>query len=152
MSDVFRVIREDRNKAKYMPLLLVGDESKSMIYRYLDDGILYVGYLDNIAIAVCVIVVCGDDCIEVKNLAVEHKYRRKGYGSAILGHIHSLYSKKNIILGTGETPSTLNFYRSCGYEYSHLIQNFFTDNYPSPIIEDGIVLKDMIYLKRKNTL
>lgn len=38
---------------------------------------------------------------------------------------------------------------SCGYSYSHRIAGFFTDNYPGPIIEDGVRLKDMLYLSKQ---
>lgn len=67
----------------------------------------------------------------------------------MLEYIEHLNSGKTIILGTGETPSTLSFYQACGYTYSHRIPNFFTANYDHPIIEDGIMLKDMVYLCKK---
>ena len=52
-------------------------------------------------------------------------------------------------VGTGETPAILSFYWSCGLEISHrLLKNFFTDNYDHPTFEDGILLIDMVYLKK----
>ena len=66
-----------------------------------------------------------------------------------LGYAESQHSNKKIILGTGETPSTLRFYKFRGYSYSHRIPNFFTDNYPAPIIEEGVTLCDMIYLEKR---
>lgn len=36
-----------------------------------------------------------------------------------------------------------------GFKYSHRIKNFFTDNYDHPIVEEGILLEDMVYLKRR---
>ena len=87
--------------------------------------------------------------VEIKNLAVDAEYRRHGYGRRMLEYVESQHSNKRFILGTGETPSTLRFYKSCGYSYSHRIPNFFTDNYPTPIIEEGVTLRDMIYLKKQ---
>lgn len=145
----FIIIEVRRDKREYLPLLLIGDESEAMINKYIDNGALYVGFIDGIAIAVCVTAPHDTDCIEVKNLAVNPAYQRKGYGSAMLEHIHSLHPGKNFILGTGETNPTLCFYRSCGYVYSHRIRDYFTDNYPHQIIEDGVILKDLIYLKRQ---
>lgn len=52
-------------------------------------------------------------------------------------------------VGTGESPLTLPFYRKCGFIFSHRIADFFTEHYPRPIVEAGVTLKDMIYLKRK---
>lgn len=149
--DNFTIIETYSNKKQYLPLLLIGDESESMIDRYLDSGTLYVGMLNSKPIAVCVIVNLDSDTVEIKNLAVETEYRKHGYGRRMLEYVESQHSDKKIILGTGETPSTLRFYKSCGYFYSHRIPNFFTDNYPTPIIEEGITLCDMIYLKKKTS-
>ena len=54
-----------------------------------------------------------------------------------------------MMVGTGDVPGTLAFYKSCGFEYSYCIKDFFTENYDHPIIDNGVLLKDMIYLKRK---
>ena len=52
-------------------------------------------------------------------------------------------------VGTGESPLTLPFYEKLGFKYSHRIKNFFIDNYNHPIYENGILLKDMVYLKKE---
>ena len=150
-SDNFTIIEAYSNNKQYLPLLIMGDESESMIDRYLDSGSLYVGLLNGKPIAVCVIVNLDSDTVEIKNLAVETEYRRYGYGRRMLEYVESQHSDKKIILGTGETPSTLRFYKSCGYFYSHRVPNFFTDNYPTPLIEEGITLCDMIYLEKKTS-
>jgi len=54
-----------------------------------------------------------------------------------------------MLVGTGETPGTLSFYESCGFVRSHRIPDFFTDHYHHSIVEEGITLKDMIYLKKE---
>ena len=56
--------------------------------------------------------------------------------------------EKTSLSGRETPPSTLRFYKSCGFTYSHRIPDFFTDNYPDPIIEEGVRLRDMIYLKK----
>ena len=148
-DDNFTITRVDNYKKQYLPLLLIGDESETMIDRYLDCGTLYVGILNGKPIAVCVTVNLDADTVEIKNLAVETEYRQHGYGRRMLEYAESQHSDKKIILGTGETPSTIRFYESCGYCYSHRIPDFFTDNYPAPIIEEGVTLRDMIYLKKQ---
>lgn len=148
-DDGFRIIEADTDKRDYLPLLIIGDESEAMIDRYIDSGTLYVGFVHGKPIAVCVAVYINSDTVEIKNLAVIERYRCQGYGHRMLQYVENLHPYKTIILGTGETPSTLRFYASCGYSYSHRIADFFTDNYPNPIIEEGITLRDMIYLKKK---
>ena len=150
-NDTFTIIEAYSNKKQYLPLLIMGDESESMIDRYLDSGSLYVGLLNGKPIAVCVTVNLESETVEIKNLAVETEYRKHGYGRRMLEYVESQHSDNKIILGTGETPSTLRFYKSCGYFYSHRIPNFFTDNYPTPIIEEGITLCDMIYREKKTS-
>lgn len=148
-DDNFSITEIDNDKKQYLPLLLIGDESETMIDRYLDNGTLYVGLFNDKPIAICVTLNLDTNTIEIKNLAVIAEYRRHGYGRRMLEYVESQHSNKKIILGTGETPSTLRFYESCGYLYSHRIPDFFTDNYPTPIIEEGVTLRDMIYLEKQ---
>lgn len=149
MCDELRIDEVVFDKERFLPLLLVGDECEAMIDRYLGRGRLFVGFMDSCAVSVCAVTEESADTVEVKNLAVHPQYRRRGIGRRMLGHVEKLYSGKTIILGTGETPSTLRFYQSCGYRYSHRIVGFFTDNYPEPIIEEGVQLKDMLYLSKQ---
>ena len=81
----------------------------------------------------------------------EDVYKRQGYGRKLINHLINHYSKEytQMIVGTGDVPGVLAFYKSCGFEYSHCIKGFFTENYDHPIIDNGVLLKDMIYLKRK---
>ena len=143
------IVRIDGDKQVFMPLLLEGDESRRMIDGYLDCGELFVAYSGSVAVAVCVVVILNDSLVEVKNLAVDSGWRRKGIGRMMLGYVETRYPGSAIQLGTGETPSTMKFYQSCGFDVSHHVPDFFTINYDHPIVEDGIVLKDMVYLKKK---
>ena len=143
-SLVIRKVEDD--KRDFIDLLLIGDESEDMIMRYLDRGSLYVSSIDNKDVAVIVTVENDNGSVEIKNLAVDAAFRRRGIGRRMLEYVENLYPDKKIILGTGETPSTLRFYRSCGYRYFHRIPNFFTDNYPNPIVEEDVTLRDMVYL------
>ena len=133
------------DSAHLMPLLLIGDESEEMIMKYLPHAKIFAASEGELDIAGCAII-DDNDWIEIKNLAVIPSRRRQGIGHKMLAYVESLYPAGKFRLGTGETPSTLHFYESCGYRYSHRIPDFFTDNYPKPIIEEGVTLKDMIYL------
>ena len=79
------------------------------------------------------------------------EYQGKGYAKALIKFVSDYYKNnyKTMLVGTGETPTILSFYNSCGFEKSHSIRNFFTDNYDHPMFEDGIQLIDMVYLKKK---
>lgn len=50
-------------------------------------------------------------------------------------------------VGTGAGTKNVGFYESVGFEKSHVVENFFVESYDFPIIEDGVQLFDMQYLK-----
>ena len=151
MSENFIIVEIKNDKKQFLQLLLIGDESETMIDRYLQQGNLYAGILNGIPITVCVVLTIDDTTVEIKNLAVSPCFQRRGFGRLMLEHVEKVNPNKSIILGTGETPSTLIFYEKCGYRYSHRVPNFFTNHYSNPIIEEGVLLRDMIYLKKNDT-
>lgn len=138
------------NKKSHLDLLLLGDEQEDMIDRYLERGRLFVLKDANDAIAVCVVTVEGPDLLEVKNLAVKPNRQKQGIGRKMLESVAEYFrgSFKTIQLGTGDSPLTIPFYEKCGFVRSHVLRNFFTDNYDHPIIEAGVQLRDMVYLKK----
>ena len=137
------------NKKVYIELLLLADEQEDMIARYLDNGKMYV--LDDNGIKCqCVVTNEGNGVLEIKNIATVPEYQGKGYAKAMIDFIIAKYREDYSVLqvGTGDSPSTIPFYEKCGFVRSHIIPNFFTENYNHPIYEDGIQLVDMVYLKR----
>lgn len=137
------------NKKQFLDLLLLADEQEDMIDRYLQSGDLFALYDDDLK-SVCVVLPIDDETCELKNIATYAKYQGKGYGKAMIGFISEAYSDdyKTMLVGTGETPSMLSFYEGCGFEESHRVKNFFTDNYDHLMFEEGVQLVDMIYLKK----
>ncbi len=139
----------DGDKRKYLDLLLTADEQESMIDRYLDRGDMFV-LNDNGVKAECVVTKEAEGVYELKNIAVISGCRRRGYGKKLIDFLFSRYPDcRTLLVGTGDVPSTLGFYRRCGFTESHRVKNFFTDNYDHPIFEDGRQLADMVYLKRE---
>ena len=140
-----------QNKKDYLALLLLGDEQEDMIDRYLERGRLFVLRESQTPIAVCVVTVEGEDLLEVKNLAVDPAYQKQGYGRKMLESVAETFrgQYKTIQLGTGDSPLTVPFYEKCGFIRSHIIENFFTDNYDHPIFEAGVQLRHMVYLNKE---
>ena len=126
-----RIIEVKEDKKQYLDLLLLADEQENMIDRYLDKGKMYV--------------------LEIKNIATVPDYQGKGYAKSLIDFIVEKYREQYAILqvGTGDSPLTIPFYEKCGFVRSHIIPNFFTDNYDHPIYEDGVQLVDMVYLQRQ---
>ena len=137
------------NKKQYLDLLLLADEQEDMIDRYLAHGDMFALYDDDLK-TVCVVVAIDGETCELKNIATYKQYQGKGYAKALIKYISDFYKNdyKTMLVGTGETPTILSFYANCGFEKSHRIKNFFTDNYDHPMFEEGIQLVDMVYLKK----
>lgn len=143
-----REIKE--NKKIYIELLLLADEEERMIDKYLERGQMFV--LDDGGIkAECVVTQEGDNVIEIKNIAVYPKYQKKGYGKKLIEFVENKYKNDFDIIrvGTGDSKLTVPFYENCGFRRSYCIKDFFVNNYENPIYEDGIRLKDMVYLEKK---
>lgn len=138
------------HKKAYLDLLLLADEQEDMIDRYLECGTMYVLEDDGVK-AECVVTDEGGGVLELKNIAVVPDCKGKGYGKALVDFLVRTYRGQYMVLqvGTGDSPSTIPFYESCGFRRHHLVKNFFTDHYDHPIYECGVQLVDMVYLQRE---
>lgn len=137
------------DRKRYIDLLLLADEQESMIDKYIDRGDMFAAHEDGRTVAVCIVTEEGENIYEIKNLAVAPAFQARGYGKKMIEFIRTRYgsSCKTLLVGTGDTPATTNFYRKCGFRYSHTVPDFFTLNYDHPVIDGGKILTDMIYFK-----
>ena len=142
--------RVETDKKRYLDLLLLADEQEDMVDRYLERGTMYV-LEDGGVKAECVVTDERNDVLELKNIAVEPDFQGKGYGKALIDFLIETYAGQYTVLqvGTGDSPSTIPFYESCGFRRHHLVKNFFTDHYDHPIYEGEVQLVDMVYLQRR---
>ena len=138
------------NKKDYLDLLLLADEQEDMVDRYLEKGTMYVLEDDGVKCQ-CVVTDEGNGILEIKNIATMLGSQRKSYGKTLIDHLVRTYTGQYSVLqvGTGDSPLTIPFYEKCGFVRSHILPNFFTDNYDHPIYECGVQLIDMVYLRRK---
>ena len=142
----------DADKKQFLELLLLADEQEDMIDRYLDRGEMFALYNDEQSVvAVAVVTQESEAVVELKNLAVAPKFQRKGYGRQMVEFIIHHYSDRyhTLLVGTGDSIQTTSFYKSCGFHYSHTVEEFFTKNYDHPIYEEGKQLRDMLYFSRQ---
>jgi len=144
------IIQITTNKKQYLALLLLADEQENMIDRYLERGEMFVLSDLGRVLAEMVVTDEGDGIFEIKNLAVAPDSQGRGYGRALLDFAAEHYRGRcrTLLVGTGESPLALPFYEKCGFTYSHRVKDFFIKNYDHPIIEAGLQLVDMIYLKK----
>jgi GNAT superfamily N-acetyltransferase len=147
-ENIMEIKEISNSKEKYMDLLLLGDEQENMVYKYLSKGNLFALFDDDLK-TVCVVTKEDETIYEIKNIATYEKYQGKNYGYYMINYIIENYKNicKTLLVGTGENEKIIGFYEKCGFEYSHVLKEFFIKNYDHEIFEDGKQLKDMIYLK-----
>lgn len=146
---MIRIIEITESKKAYLDLLLLADEQEDMIDRYLERGRMYVLDDDGVK-SECVITDEGNGVLEIKNLATLPEHQHKGYAKALISFLVKEFSSRYSVLqvGTGDSPLTVPFYEKCGFIRSHVVPDFFTENYDHPIFECGVVLRDMVYLQK----
>lgn len=129
-------------------LLLLADPSREMVLRYLKEGELYGLYLRGELAAEAVVLPLSPTLCELKNLAVREDLHGQGLGTALVNHLLASYQGRFQEMQVGTSESGVPFYQRLGFQPSHTVPGFFTDNYPEPIYEDGRQCVDMLYLKR----
>lgn len=142
------IVRIETDKKRFLDLLLLADEQEEMIDRYLPRGELYAMEDGGRALAVCVVTDEGGGVLEIKNLAVRPDAQRRGLGRAMIEHVRRTYAGQfdTLRVGTGDSPLTLPFYERCGFVRTGVIPDFFTRHYDHPIVEGGVLLRDMVML------
>lgn len=133
-------------------LLLLADPSESMIRLYLDKSVIYIAEVSGIIRGVCVLHPEDRYTAEIKNIAVDEKYQGRGIGRSLLNKAIIEAKVKGftkLLIGTADCGvMQIRLYESVGFVLSGIKKNFFTDNYPEPLFEDGILIKDMVILSK----
>ena len=144
-----KIVKILDNKKDFLDLLLLADEQEDMIDKYLDRGVLFVLYDDDLK-SICVVTDEGGGIFEIQNLATYPQYQKKGYGGYLVNYVCDCFAGEGdaMILGTGDIPSILSFYEKCGFTFSFRIENYFIEHYDEPMYEDGVLLRDKVYLTR----
>lgn len=139
----------DKSKIPY-PLLLLADETVEAIDKYIFDSDIYlIKNLEN-TIGVFCLQKINQEIVELKNIAINQDFQNQNIGSKAIDFIKKITQKnfKILIVGTPDIAlKQIHFYQKNGFEKYDVRKNFFINNYTKPIIEDGIILKDMILLK-----
>jgi len=132
-------------------LLLLADPSKAAIDKYIHESTIYVAAVEQTIVGVLVLYPVSEQVIEIKNIAVDENYQRRGIGKQMLQKAVSTAidnKYETIIIGTGNSSiHQLFLYQQQGFELYDIRFNFFTDNYPEPIFEDGIQCRHMLMLR-----
>ncbi len=134
-------------RRSYLPLLLQADPSEAMIYRYLEEGEMYVLMLNGHPSGVAVVSPVVDGECELMNLAIVPELRRKGYGTGLMRHLIQTYRPRCRAMRVGTAEEGMAFYQRLGFVYDHTRKDFFlNENYAGVSFDEG-ELRDMQVLK-----
>ena len=134
------------NKKKNLPLLLLADPEEAAVDKYLPQCEVLELYCDDILVGQGAVMEISPESCELKNMAVYEKYHRLGYGKKLLELLCEFYKEKYLYITVGTSEQGIIFYQKCGFKISHVIKNFFIDNYSEPIFENGSQCIDMTCL------
>ncbi|HEX3167876.1 MAG TPA: GNAT family N-acetyltransferase [Chitinophagaceae bacterium] len=135
-------------------LLLLADEDDA-IRKYIYNSSVYTLYYkpQKDPIGVVAISRANESEIEIKNIGVLESFRNNGLGSLLINYVKEIAYKENytdIIVGTADNGiNQSRFYERNGFVKYAVKKNYFIDNYSRPIVDDGVLLKDMVMLKMK---
>lgn len=132
-------------------LLLLADETKEAIDQYIFKCDIYLLHDRTENIAVMALYKNSDTELEIKNIAVIESYRSKGIGSILIKKAKDIALDNHyevLSVGTSDTGfQQLRFYEKNGFIKKGIRKDFFVENYPSPIYENGLQMRDMIILE-----
>jgi ribosomal protein S18 acetylase RimI-like enzyme len=142
-----------RPRPEEMPwdLLLEADPSRERVEGYLDPKLMRIVKYEAEILGVYVLARREATRFELMNIAVRADCRQQGLGRWLLGHAIGLAETKGgrvVEVGTGNSSlDALAFYQRAGFRIVGVVRDFFVDNYPAPIVENGIRCRDMIRLE-----
>ena len=143
----------DKNEPIPYDLLLLADPSRDLIDDYLKRSDVFAAIHNGEILGVLVLCPMTDEMAEIKNLAVKPEYQGRGIGRYLIEHavlIAASSKQKSICIGTANSSSAqLSLYQKLGFEITEIKRDFFINNYPEPIYENGIQAKHMLVLTRQ---
>ncbi|MBV8326166.1 GNAT family N-acetyltransferase [Chryseobacterium sp.] len=140
----------DKDSEPPYGLLLLADETTEAIDQYIFKCDIYILQNGTENIAVMALYQNNDTELEIKNIAVIEGYRSKGIGSILIKKAKEIAlgnHYKVLSVGTSDTGfQQIRFYEKNGFNKTGIRKDFFMENYPSPIYENGLQMRDMILL------
>ena len=134
-------------------LLLLADPSKDLVDEYLSQSDTFIARQNEETLGIVVLFPLTEETVEIKNIAVRPELQGRGIGSYLIENVikvAEVKKYKNAVIGTANSSiGQLYLYQKHGFEIAEIRKNFFIDNYPEPIYENGLQAKHMLILTRQ---
>jgi ribosomal protein S18 acetylase RimI-like enzyme len=152
---LFRIPPDDRER--FMPLLLLADESEQQVRSYMRQGELYAFHTSDAPepAAGVVLVIDAEHGVELKAVAVRADSQGRGVGLKMLREVlEDLRARgvKRVVVGTANAGvGQLAYYQKAGFRLLHIERDFFSParGYPAHMEDNGIRLRDMVWMDQE---
>ena len=140
-------------RERFLPLLLLADESLEQVRSYMQSGELYalVGR-DQDAVGIVLTVPAEHGAVELKAVAVDTAQQNRGIGRRLLAAVIEDLRKRGVrraIVGTANAGiGQLAYYQKAGFRLLRIERDFFSParGYPAVMEDNGIRLRDMVWM------
>lgn len=142
-------------RERFLPLLLLADDSEQQVRSYMQQGTLYTYDHDGTGVAGIVLAIPETDATELKAVAVAAELHGRGVGSAMLRAVIAdlrTSGVRRLVVGTGNSGiGQLAFYQKAGFRLWKIERDFFSPErgYPADLEENGIPLRDMVWMDQQ---
>jgi ribosomal protein S18 acetylase RimI-like enzyme len=154
-----RVVPTGAERDAYLPLFSLADDSVDEVLAYYQTGSLFV--LDTPTGAPLGIVLAldrPDGTVELKAVAVDEASHGRGVGTRMLLAVLDLLRARGVrrvVVGTSSSGiGQLAYYQKAGFRLARIERDYFGPHrgYPPDLVENGIPLRDMVWMDHDLTL
>jgi ribosomal protein S18 acetylase RimI-like enzyme len=142
-------------RERFLPLLLLADESEQQVRSYFQQGDLYAYGADDALVGMVLILPKTDGEVELKAVAVTPGEQSRGRGKHMLREVLNDLRRRGVrkvVVGTANAGiGQLAFYQKAGFRLSHIERDFFSPSrgYPAVMEDNGIRLRDMVWMDQE---
>lgn len=140
-------------RERFLPLLLLADESLDQVRSYMQSGELYALVADDgDAVGIVLTVPAEHGAVELKAVAVDTAQQNRGIGRRLLAAVLEDLRKRGVrraIVGTANAGiGQLAYYQKAGFRLQRIERDFFSParGYPAVMEDNGIRLRDMVWM------
>lgn len=143
-------------RERFLPLLLLADESLEQVRSYMHGGDLYafVGD-DSRAVGIVLTIPAEQGSVELKAVAVDAAQQNRGIGRLMLAAVLQELRGRGVrraIVGTANAGiGQLAYYQKAGFRLLRIERDFFSParGYLAVMEDNGIRLRDMVWMDQE---
>ena len=143
-------------RERFLPLLLLADESLEQVRSYMHSGELYafVGP-DEVAVGIVLTLPAEQNSVELKAVAVDTTQQNLGIGRRMLAAVIEELRRRGVrraVVGTANAGiGQLAYYQKAGFRLLRIERDFFSParGYPAVMEDNGIRLRDMVWMDQE---